>query len=35
MISTAAALEGLDGLGLPDEVAPLFLAENSRRVFGL
>ena len=35
MISPAKALAGLEELGLPDEVASLFLAGNSRRVFGL
>ncbi len=35
MISPAKALAGLDALGLPDEVASLFLAGNAKRVFGL
>jgi len=35
MIQPAKALEGLDALGLPDDVAALFLAGNARRVFGL
>ncbi len=35
MIQPAKALEGLDALALPDDVARLFLAENAKRVFGI
>jgi uncharacterized protein len=35
MIGHARALEGLDGLGLDDEVRELFLGGNARRVFGV
>jgi predicted TIM-barrel fold metal-dependent hydrolase len=35
MIAPSQALEGLDALGLDDEVRHLFLADNARRVFGL
>ena len=35
MILPAKALGGLEELGLPEEVASLFLAGNAKRVFGL
>jgi len=35
MISPAQALDGLDALGLDDEVRALFLGGNAQRVFGL
>lgn len=35
MLTAAACLEGLDGLGLGAEAAAAFLAGNARRVFGL
>ena len=35
MIKPAKALEGFEQLGLSDEVAKLFLADNARRVFKL
>ena len=35
MITPAKALEGLDALGLTNDVAELFLAGNARRVFAL
>jgi predicted TIM-barrel fold metal-dependent hydrolase len=35
MITPAACLEGLDGLGLDDECRRLFLHDNAVRVFGL
>ena len=35
MIGPAAALEGVDGLGLDDETTELFLGGNTRRVFDL
>ena len=35
MIQPARALDGLEELGLSDDVATLFLAGNARRVFGL
>lgn len=35
MITPAKALEGFEQLGLPDDVAKLFLAGNARRVFRL
>ena len=35
MIPHAKALAGLEDLGLSDEVAPLFLPGNAKRVFGL
>ncbi len=35
MIAPAKALEGLDALGLDDQVKALFLGENARRVFKL
>ena len=35
MIGPAAALEGIDGLGLDDETRDLFLGGNARRVFRL
>ncbi|MEM9284472.1 MAG: amidohydrolase family protein [Pseudomonadota bacterium] len=35
MILPAKALEGLESLGLSDEVSALFLSGNARRIFGL
>jgi predicted TIM-barrel fold metal-dependent hydrolase len=35
MIAPAAALEGLDGIGLDETAARLYLHENARRVFAL
>jgi predicted TIM-barrel fold metal-dependent hydrolase len=35
MIAPAAALEDLDGIGLDETAARLYLHENARRVFAL
>ena len=35
MIMPVRALEGIDALGLDDEVKAMFLSENARRVFKL
>jgi hypothetical protein len=35
MVTAAACLKDLDGIGLSDEVKKLFLCDNAKRVFGL